>query len=118
MKCKRRVFDPSVCLVPLVSAHCVNISRAWNLFENLVAFGDCWFIKLLTDADRMSCTRDPILATLFLLGHAPLAVANANYFESVEHGRRRAVPFRLCRLCNTRRVLVAISMACRLLFRL
>ena len=48
MKCKRRVFDPSVCLVPLISAHCVNISRAWNLFENLVAFGDCWFIKLLT----------------------------------------------------------------------
>ena len=47
MKCKS-VFDPSVCLVPLVSAHCVNISRAWNLFVNLVAFGDCWFIKLLT----------------------------------------------------------------------
>ena len=70
----------------------------------------------LQHADRMSCTRDPILATLFLLGHAPLAVAN--YFESVEHSRRRAVPFRLCRLCNTRRVLVAISMACRLLFRL
>ena len=49
MKCKS-VFDPSVCLVPLVSAHCVNISRAWNLFVNLVAFGDCWFIKLLTAA--------------------------------------------------------------------
>ena len=55
MKCKRRVFDPSVCLVPLISAHCVNISRAWNLFENLVAFGDCLFIKLLTGVNCRGC---------------------------------------------------------------